>query len=451
MLFSEVLPRSDYPLTQKQISLAEQIMYALCCRSISIMGVGDGNKEFAYLIPAVTVKFGRLNDSHNLSLYPDMPYAGMAHLPIVFAISSNAPYKSIVEGYIPALSQILTEAGVIKRPLTAALRKSNDHLTHESGFPADIQVCSHHYLLADTIRRSNGKRAMLPNYQILIIDDAKKFHAAAQCMYRAEFSSENAPKLQSAMASTDSCFFTTTTGDLVRKSTKKMVDESNKLFRGLMEQSAATLDADAARHLRNIRDIADRIALRLRGERYVNNVWDLFSWVMERYSVEMPREFYDALKTEAIWDAPDKEAQRRYIKKHANQVYQAICALPEVKKGADIEKQHRQRRSYSGDPVSQIMRDESLERFGNIWDMTKQLIAGESVIGENSRPLTWFIRKCEAIRDHAAAFVNHGEFVCRIEPNEEGTRLIAEPKNLDIQLYNDLWSKGVPTIILSDS
>jgi ATP-dependent DNA helicase DinG len=50
----------------------------------------------------------------------------------------------------------------------------------------DFQVCNHNYLLADTLRRKEDGKPLLPNYQALVIDEAHKFLQAARQMYGAE-------------------------------------------------------------------------------------------------------------------------------------------------------------------------------------------------------------------------------------------------------------------------
>lgn len=47
----------------------------------------------------------------------------------------------------------------------------------------DIQVCNHHYLLADLHHRQTGKEPLLPNYRAVIIDDAYKLYDAAKQMH----------------------------------------------------------------------------------------------------------------------------------------------------------------------------------------------------------------------------------------------------------------------------
>ncbi len=47
----------------------------------------------------------------------------------------------------------------------------------------DFQVCNHNYLLADISKRAENKKALMPNYQTVIIDEAHKFLQAARQIY----------------------------------------------------------------------------------------------------------------------------------------------------------------------------------------------------------------------------------------------------------------------------
>jgi len=47
----------------------------------------------------------------------------------------------------------------------------------------DIQICNHNYLLADAMHRQQGKRPLLKEYHVLIVDEAHKLSEAARQMY----------------------------------------------------------------------------------------------------------------------------------------------------------------------------------------------------------------------------------------------------------------------------
>ena len=131
-IFRFVLPQNGYAIREEQINLANGIMDAIEKKSAAVFEAQTGTgKTEGYLIPAVVAKRGRLNDSKNLNLYPGMQYADMARIPIVIATSSIALQRAIMTEYIPRLSQIFLESGVIKKPLTAVLRKGKEHYVCE--------------------------------------------------------------------------------------------------------------------------------------------------------------------------------------------------------------------------------------------------------------------------------------------------------------------------------
>jgi ATP-dependent DNA helicase DinG len=418
-VFEDILPQYGYTIREEQLALAGEILENIRDRKafLAEAEVGIG-KTIAYIVAAVLAKRGRLNDFWNKSLYPQMAYVDMAQMPIVIATASIALQEAIVKDYIPEISRVLLEHGIIREPLTAALRKGREHFlcdrylrshfrnehdgrmkailedlitnsaeidlaeingltphvkrqisvpdrcsnrcprrascrylrfVREARNPAiDIQVTNHNYLIADALHRSSGKRPLLPNYQIAVIDEGHKFLSAARSMYGTEFSSDAAPSMHKFLKSVR--FSAKTAGQAIAKFAKKLCSESNRLFRGFAEnlpadaeddpeRYCAEIDREAARHLRNIRDIADR----------------LHEW----------------LESEQVDD-------KHLYKKHQ---------------------------------------------------------------------LLWEINQ---IRERASVFVFHKEHVCWLEQPAEGVfTLCSIPKDLDKRLYSDFWSKGIPATLAS--
>lgn len=418
-VFKEILPQHGYTVRVEQFSLAEHILNAIQRSSVSLAEaeVGTG-KTLAYLVPAILAKRGRLGGYCNMSVHTGTPYVELANMPIIVATSSIALQKAIVTDYIPALSDILLEHGVIKTPLTAVIRKGREHYACErnlrahipyehdvkmkqilegllepnatidlaeidgltahtkrniavpdrchsncphrnscsylrfreqAGSPViDIQVCNHNYLLADTLRRRDGQRPIIPNYQSIIIDEAHKFLQAARSMYSSELSSLSLSEIKDGMFGLK--LKHELTQKLAQRTAKKLSDESKRLFRGLNEnvkkedtddetdRFTAEIDADASRHLRNIRDISDRLIELLDSE-------------------------------------------------------------PLAGKGAGRK--------------SQIL-----------WEL-------------------------EQVRDQAAALARYSELICWLKTGDDENRLCDIPKDLSKRLYTDLWSKGVPIVLTS--
>jgi ATP-dependent DNA helicase DinG len=127
-IFAKILPQYGYNLRENQIELTKHMLEVIGCRGITLAEseVGTG-KTHAYLISAFLAKRGRLNDFWMRSHYKQQSWAESAHQPVVISTSSIALQKAIVTDYIPELSRILMEHGIIKTPLTAVIRKGKDH------------------------------------------------------------------------------------------------------------------------------------------------------------------------------------------------------------------------------------------------------------------------------------------------------------------------------------
>jgi len=421
VIFKTALPLYDYKVRSEQMSLAHHILDVISERKISLAEaeVGTG-KTLAYLVPTILAKYGRLNGYCNMSFYTGSPYVDLMDMPIVIATSSIALQRALVNDYIPELSKILIESGIIRKPLTAALRKGREHYVCEQklrtyikfernqhnikvlqqllkpsaqidlaeidnltpymkrriSVPArcdkncpnrdscqylqfrrevqsnriDIQVCNHNYLLADAIRRSEEKAPLIPNYQMMVIDEAHKFLQAARSMYGVEFSNLSASGIKKFI------FNITIKHEgakkLAEKSVKLLADESKSLFRlltngsrcaaeeaeGEHERFAVHIDANSMRHLRNIQIISDRLISLL--------------------NVESVTGRCEGRKMQALWEL-------------------------------------------------------------------------------------------ELIRNQMKALMNHKEIICWLEKDTSEKRFCAIPKSLSEYLYDDLWSKGIPTILTS--
>jgi len=118
----------------------------------------------------------------------------------------------------------------------------------------DFQIVNHNYLLADTLHRANGKRLLVPNYQMIIVDEAHKFLGAARQMYGMELSSFAADEILEDIY--DLRFRYKESERLVRKTAKKMSGVCFRLFHSLSDQIIPSENEDDA----------DRFAVEIDGE-----------------------------------------------------------------------------------------------------------------------------------------------------------------------------------------
>jgi len=131
-IFENVLPEHGFARRPGQIRLADELLHSLCKRDLilSEAEVGSG-KTHAYLIAAALVKRSRVNDFWLPMSWPGQGYAESAYMPVVVSTSSIALQNAIARDYIPQISRILQQHGIIREPLTYVIRKGREHFACE--------------------------------------------------------------------------------------------------------------------------------------------------------------------------------------------------------------------------------------------------------------------------------------------------------------------------------
>jgi ATP-dependent DNA helicase DinG len=188
----------------------------------------------------------------------------------------------------------------------------------------DIQVCNHNYLLADILRRAGEQRPLIPNYQVIIIDEAHKFLQAARSMYGAELSSRTQPEIRETINGLN--LKHETAERLARNLARKLASESNRLFTGLIDKTSddgeaedesdrltADIDCYALRNIRNIRDIADKLIELLSSEPAASNG--------------------TGVKTQTVWELTQVREQAAKLSRHS----ELICWLETPRRGTAPE------------------------------------------------------------------------------------------------------------------
>ena len=139
-IFKDILPQHGYGLRERQVELAEHILRVIEGKGITLAEseVGTG-KTHAYLIAGLLTKRSRINDSWLRGIYPKQNWAESAHMPVVISTSSIALQQAIVSDYIPELSDILIQHGIINKPLVAVIRKGKEHYVCESRLERHFQ------------------------------------------------------------------------------------------------------------------------------------------------------------------------------------------------------------------------------------------------------------------------------------------------------------------------
>ena len=144
----------------------------------------------------------------------------------------------------------------------------------------DFQITNHNYFLADTIHRANGKRPLLPHYQMVIMDEAHKFLQAARQMYGLELTDKQLPSLAQEIHAIVQG--KSNSGVNVNRLAKKMEEQGEKLFECLnnnavgedsdddMERLTAQIDSTASRYLNKITNIITELEVAVANSKVSN-------------------------------------------------------------------------------------------------------------------------------------------------------------------------------------
>jgi ATP-dependent DNA helicase DinG len=325
-IFTEILPKHGFPPRGEQIELADEILTAMYEQGILLaeaeVGIG---KTLAYLIAAVLIRRGRVNETKLGAVLPD------GHpMPVLVATSSIALQRAIVRDYIPTLSEILMEHGVIKTPLTAALRKGKGNYLCERRLNAfykfaatetktrlaplmsgtlvdlgaaknltpymrrnicvdgqcngdcslgsvcrymrhmrlirrggyDFQVLNHNIFLADLLRRAKDRQPLIPDCQAVIIDEAHKFTDAARDMYGASLTLAELCRIVNDVRGFTFAPYVPTS-DLMREC-NRVQSKSRTLFRFLNKEVPNSEDDEPERYATKIRERTEKLIAALK-------------------------------------------------------------------------------------------------------------------------------------------------------------------------------------------
>jgi len=136
-IFRDILPRRGMAVREEQIALCHEVLDTLYNKEISLCeaGVGTG-KTLAYLVACILWQMNR----------PEQ-----MKLPIVISTSSVALQDAILTEYLPDLSAILLDEGIITAPITAVVRKGKER------FVCDARLAERASLVHTIYPKENSK------------------------------------------------------------------------------------------------------------------------------------------------------------------------------------------------------------------------------------------------------------------------------------------------------
>ncbi len=138
-IFRVLLPEQGLAVREEQIRLCHEMLDTLLGERIALCDAGVGiGKTYAYLVACVLMrKYSILMERNSLP----------KQHPVVVSTSSIALQKAILSEYVPFLSRVLVEQGIIQTPLRAVVRKGKEHFVCDNRLEQRIEAIfkSHDY------------------------------------------------------------------------------------------------------------------------------------------------------------------------------------------------------------------------------------------------------------------------------------------------------------------
>lgn len=134
-IFRVLFPEQGLAVREEQIRLCHEMLDALLGEQIALCDAGVGiGKTYAYLVACVLLrKYSMLTGRGN----------PLEQRPVVVSTSSIALQKAILTEYIPFLSRVLLEQGIIQSPLRAVVRKGKEHFVCDNRLEQRIEAIRH--------------------------------------------------------------------------------------------------------------------------------------------------------------------------------------------------------------------------------------------------------------------------------------------------------------------
>ena len=134
-IFRVFFPEQGLAVREEQIRLCHEMLDTLLEGEIALCDAGVGiGKTYAYLVACVLLrKYSMLIGRRN----------PLEQRPVVASTSSIALQKAILTEYIPFLSRVLLEQGIIQSPLRAVVRKGKEHFVCDNRLEQRIEAIRH--------------------------------------------------------------------------------------------------------------------------------------------------------------------------------------------------------------------------------------------------------------------------------------------------------------------
>ena len=421
-IFNDILPQYGYAVRDKQIELAEHILSVTARRGVTLAEseVGTG-KTHAYLIAAALAKRGRLNDTDLRGHYPKQGYMESAYMPVIISTSSIALQNAIDKDYIPEISRILMQHGIIRSPLVSAVRKGKEHYVCErrlqsfrSATDEQTQELLKPYTGEVAPFDLTGADSLTPHMKRRICVTGKCHDACpykAKCRYRRYIDFTNSPKVDFLI--TNHNFFL---ADVLHRAGGMrpllpsyqlvVVDEAHKFLQ-------------AARTMYGL-ELADSELAELAQEIHT------FTSGKSNGGVNVHR----------LAKKLEEQGARLFAHLNAN--------IPETGADDDAERFHAVMDGGAG---------HILKNIAGIASDLAEAVADSQVQKYYKDRQSKAVWRLATIKDRVTELRKQGRLIHWLEKRVEGETetgaLCAIPKDLSERLHRDLWNKGIPIVLTS--
>lgn len=188
-IFREVFTQYGFCIRKDQVELAIHMYNAMMHREISMSDIPVGlGKTHAYLVAAVVYNLTNKRNWYERRNYSELRNTnGSNQMPIVITTSSIQLQKAIEKEYIPSISKMLLENGIINEPLTSVQRKGKEN------YICDHRLTNYVNTLNTTKKPDTELRVLkhlmygnhidLTEVKGITNYDMRKIHVLADCCY----------------------------------------------------------------------------------------------------------------------------------------------------------------------------------------------------------------------------------------------------------------------------
>ncbi len=170
-IFWVLLPEQGLAVREEQIRLCHEMLDTLLEERIALCDAGVGiGKTYAYLVACVLMrKYSILMERNSLP----------KQHPVVVSTSSIALQKAILSEYVPFLSRVLVEQGIIQTPLRAVVRKGKEHFVCDNRLEQRIEAIR--YKQKNAVQRE-ALLSLRKHYDMDTVKDLSGFDRRLVCV-----------------------------------------------------------------------------------------------------------------------------------------------------------------------------------------------------------------------------------------------------------------------------